>query len=232
MWQHVGPVEVELVVDDDILAQHCHILHAHLPQRGPITPALAQGSVPSSCSYPSIPSAAARGGGRARAEPQFPCEGTHILTHCPTEQLQPTMQDSSQEWERMRAPFSTVQRLMRTPSSTTTPAPIVTLGPMTQFAPILALGSWKEEGLRQVREGSQSSRCGPHHSASAGTGGHSLRMAARTAVGGRREPVTHAQGQHAGGWHLPPAHYPRHQAPNAASRGAEPAAPAGTCTCP
>lgn len=51
------------------------------------------------------------------------------------------MQDSSQEWERMRAPSSTVQRLMRTPSSTTTPAPIVTLGPMTQFAPILALGS-------------------------------------------------------------------------------------------
>lgn len=65
------------------------------------------------------------------------------------------MQDSSQEWERIRAPSSTVQRLMRTPSSTTTPAPIVTLGPMTQFAPILALGSWKEEGLCQGWEGRQ-----------------------------------------------------------------------------
>lgn len=68
----------------------------------------------------------------------------------------------------MRAPFSTVQRLMRTPSSTTTPAPIVTLGPMTQFAPILALGSWKEEGLRQGREGSQSSWHGRHLLASTG----------------------------------------------------------------
>uniref|UniRef100_A0A8D2QVW7 Uncharacterized protein n=1 Tax=Zosterops lateralis melanops TaxID=1220523 RepID=A0A8D2QVW7_ZOSLA len=56
--------------------------------------------------------------------------GTHSS---PRARLQPTMQDSSQEWERIRAPSSTVQRLMRTPSSTTTPAPIVTLGPMTQF---------------------------------------------------------------------------------------------------
>uniref|UniRef100_A0A8C8ACY9 Uncharacterized protein n=1 Tax=Otus sunia TaxID=257818 RepID=A0A8C8ACY9_9STRI len=68
--------------------------------------------------------------------------GTHILTHCPTEQLQPTMQDSSQEWERMRAPFSTVQRLMRTPSSTTTPAPIVTLGPMTPAQPGTPARTW------------------------------------------------------------------------------------------
>ena len=93
------------------------------------------------------------------------------------------MQDSSQEWERMRAPFSTVQRLMRTPSSTTTPAPIVTLGPMTQFASILALGSWKEEGLHQGWEGSQSSWHSPCYSACVGTGGHSLRTAPRTAVG-------------------------------------------------
>lgn len=81
------------------------------------------------------------------------------------------MQDSSQEWERMRAPCSTVQRLMRTPSSTTTPAPIVTLGPMTQFAPILALGSWKEEGLHRGQEGSQSSWHGLRRLASVGQGG-------------------------------------------------------------
>ncbi len=64
------------------------------------------------------------------------------LTHCPTEELHPTMHDSSQEWERMCAPFRMVQRFILTPSSRTTPAPIVTLGPMAQFSPITAVGSW------------------------------------------------------------------------------------------
>ena len=41
----------------------------------------------------------------------------------------------------MRAPFSTVQRLMHTPSSTTTLGPSVTLGPMRQLAPIFTDGS-------------------------------------------------------------------------------------------
>lgn len=63
-------------------------------------------------------------------------------THCPTDELHPTMHDSSQEWERMCAPFSTVQRFILTPSSRTTPAPIVTLGPMVQFLPITAVGSF------------------------------------------------------------------------------------------
>uniref|UniRef100_A0A3Q3MKN6 Uncharacterized protein n=1 Tax=Mastacembelus armatus TaxID=205130 RepID=A0A3Q3MKN6_9TELE len=59
-----------------------------------------------------------------------------LLTHWPTDELQPTMQLSSQECERTRAPFSTVQRFILTPSSTTTPAPMVTFGPMVQFSPI------------------------------------------------------------------------------------------------
>lgn len=66
------------------------------------------------------------------------------------------MQDSSQEWERIWEPFKIVQRLMRTPSSTTTPAPMVTLGPIVQFMPILALGSWKGREADTVRF--------PHHS--------------------------------------------------------------------
>ena len=67
------------------------------------------------------------------------------LPHWPTEEFHPTMQLSNQEWERRRAPFSTVQRLTLTPSSTTTPAPSVTLGPMEQFSPIRAEGSWGGE---------------------------------------------------------------------------------------
>lgn len=55
------------------------------------------------------------------------------------------MQLSSQEWDRTRAPFSTVQRFILTPSSTTTPAPMVTLGPMVQFSPICAVGSCRGE---------------------------------------------------------------------------------------
>lgn len=51
------------------------------------------------------------------------------------------MQLSSQECDRTRAPFSTVQRFILTPSSTTTPAPMVTLGPIVQFSPICAVGS-------------------------------------------------------------------------------------------
>lgn len=65
-----------------------------------------------------------------------------LLTHWPTEELQPTMQLSSQECDRTRAPFSTVQRFILTPSSTTTPAPMVTFGPMVQFSPICAVGSY------------------------------------------------------------------------------------------
>lgn len=51
------------------------------------------------------------------------------------------MQLSNHEWDRTRDPLSTVQRFILTPSSTTTPAPMVTLGPMVQFTPILAVGS-------------------------------------------------------------------------------------------
>lgn len=80
----------------------------------------------------------------------------------------------------MRAPSSTVQRLMRTPSSTTTPAPIVTLGPMTQFAPILALGSWKEERLHWGCEAAAALH-GLQRFAGVGTGGHSLRGTVSTA---------------------------------------------------
>lgn len=51
------------------------------------------------------------------------------------------MQLSNQECDRTLDPFSTVQRFILTPSSTTTPAPMVTLGPMVQFCPICAEGS-------------------------------------------------------------------------------------------
>lgn len=30
MGQHAGAIEVKFITDYDILAQHCHILHAHL----------------------------------------------------------------------------------------------------------------------------------------------------------------------------------------------------------
>lgn len=48
---------------------------------------------------------------------------------------------SSQECDLMIAPLSTVLRLMQTPSSTTTPGPMVTFGPMRQPWPIFAEGS-------------------------------------------------------------------------------------------
>lgn len=71
----------------------------------------------------------------------FPSGPAQSLTHWPTRQRQPTMQDSSQEWERMWASRSTVHRRIHTPSSTTTPGPRLTLGPMLQFLPMRALGS-------------------------------------------------------------------------------------------
>lgn len=67
-----------------------------------------------------------------------------ILTHWPTVQLQrktmsldlrvsdnlhPMIQESIQECCLILAPFSTVLRLIQTPSSITTPGPMVTLGP-------------------------------------------------------------------------------------------------------
>lgn len=116
--QHAGPIEVELVVNDDIFTQHCHVLHAHLGGRGRAWSA----------------------GQDAFPGPPPPGPGPR-LTHWPTRQRQPTMQDSSQEWERMRAPRSTVHRRMHTPSSTTTPGPRLTLGPMLQLRPMWALGS-------------------------------------------------------------------------------------------
>jgi hypothetical protein len=65
-----------------------------------------------------------------------------IHTQFPTTHLQPMMQDSSHEWDFMCAPFNTVQRLIHTPSSITTSGPMVTLGPIRQLLPILALASW------------------------------------------------------------------------------------------
>lgn len=66
------------------------------------------------------------------------------LTHLPTSHLQPMIQDSSQECDRTLAPFSIVQRFIQAPSSITASGPIVTLGPILQFLPILALGSCNE----------------------------------------------------------------------------------------
>lgn len=70
------------------------------------------------------------------------------------------MQLSSQECDRTLAPFNTVQRFILTPSSTTTPAPIVTLGPMVQFSPICAVGSCRgaAEGRRRGQERSEGAR--------------------------------------------------------------------------
>ena len=67
------------------------------------------------------------------------------LTHLPTTHLHPMMQDSSHECERTRAPLSTVQRFIHAPSSITTSGPIVTLGPIRQFRPIFALGSYSKQ---------------------------------------------------------------------------------------
>ena len=67
------------------------------------------------------------------------------LTHLPMTHFQPMIQDSSQEWDLMWAPFNTVHRFIQTPSSITTLGPIVTFGPILQFFPIFALGSWKEK---------------------------------------------------------------------------------------
>lgn len=63
------------------------------------------------------------------------------LTHRPTTHLHPMIQDSSHECERTRAPLNIVHRFIQAPSSTTTSGPIVTLGPILQFLPILAVGS-------------------------------------------------------------------------------------------
>ena len=52
--------------------------------------------------------------------------------------FQPMIQFSSQVWECMVAPRRMVHLLMHAPSSTTTSGPMVTLGPMRQFFPILA----------------------------------------------------------------------------------------------
>ena len=83
---------------------------------------------------------------RQRPSPPSPPSPAQRLTHWPTRQRQPTIQDSSQEWERIWASRSTVHRRMHTPSSTTTPGPRLTLGPMLQFSPIRALGSWGQRG--------------------------------------------------------------------------------------
>lgn len=127
--QDVGAVQVELVVHDHVLAQHRHVLHPHLrTQRDQVF------------SPPPAP----------------PWTLTHVLlTHWPTDELQPTMQLSNQEWDRTLEPFSTVQRFIRTPSSTTTPAPMVTFGPMVQFFPICAVGSCGgESGTNSLTSGS------------------------------------------------------------------------------
>uniref|UniRef100_A0A671XYM6 Uncharacterized protein n=1 Tax=Sparus aurata TaxID=8175 RepID=A0A671XYM6_SPAAU len=47
--------------------------------------------------------------------------------------LHTMLHDDSWLWDRFR--------FILTPSSTTTPAPMVTLGPMVQFSPICAVGS-------------------------------------------------------------------------------------------
>ena len=64
-----------------------------------------------------------------------------IRTHWPTTQFQPTIHDSSHECDLMTALAKIVHFLMQTPSSITTLGPIVTLGPMRQCLPIVALRS-------------------------------------------------------------------------------------------
>ena len=59
------------------------------------------------------------------------------ITGFDAENLQPMIQESIQECCLILAPFSTVLRLMQTPSSITTPGPMVTLGPG-----IMSLGEW------------------------------------------------------------------------------------------
>ena len=53
----------------------------------------------------------------------------HKVFKLSSENLQPIIQESIQECCLIRAPFSMVLRLMHTPSSITTPGPMVTLGP-------------------------------------------------------------------------------------------------------
>ena len=62
------------------------------------------------------------------------------LTHLPTTQLQPMMQELSHECDLTMAPLSSVVRLMHAPSSITTFGPTVTFGPIRQFWPIFAVG--------------------------------------------------------------------------------------------
>lgn len=65
VWQHVGPIEVELVVDNDVLTEHRHVLHAHLSQELCYTqPGSGHGAVlpllPTGTSASLLPSATAR----------------------------------------------------------------------------------------------------------------------------------------------------------------------------
>ena len=61
--------------------------------------------------------------------------------HLPMLLFQPTMVLLTHAWSLTLLLASSTQRCSRTPSPTTTFGPIVTLGPMRQFFPILALGS-------------------------------------------------------------------------------------------
>lgn len=55
---------------------------------------------------------------------------------------QPMIQESTQECDLMREPRSKVDLFKRTPSSITTPGPIMTFGPIEQPAPMTAVGSF------------------------------------------------------------------------------------------
>lgn len=68
-----------------------------------------------------------------------------FLTHLPMTHFQPTMHESSHECDFMWASRKIVQRLTQTPFSMTTPGPTITLGPMRQFSPITAVGSWDRQ---------------------------------------------------------------------------------------
>lgn len=133
--QDVGAVQVKLVVNDHVLPQHCHILHAHLTAQINPVRVLQMMLV------------------YARKLPVTP-----LLTHWPTEELHPTMQLSNQECDRTLDPFSTVQRFILTPSSTITPAPMVTFGPMVQFSPICAVGSFVRKKMEDRHCGVQTLR--------------------------------------------------------------------------
>ena len=74
-----------------------------------------------------------------------------MLTHCPTRQFQPMMQELIHECDLMIAPRRIVDRLMQAPSSTMTSGPIVTFGPILQPEPIWADGSYiRSTQIRKV----------------------------------------------------------------------------------